>query len=390
MSTTIRANINPDILVWARKTSGYSLEEAASKMRISQDKLIAWETGAERPTIRQLRVVGRVYKRPSALFFSRDLPEAPPLLTDFRRFSEVSLEISPELNLEIRKAFQRRKIALELAEQLGEELLGFDFKADMSEAPRALAHRIIVKLQISLKEQYSWSDHYQALRAWIAAVENSGVLVFHTDNVDTVQMRGGSISQTPFPVIVLNGKDSPRGRIFSLLHEFVHIALGRGGICDLHDSDDDTEVETYCNRVAGEVLVPAEALLAESMVKEHHSKTWDDYVLSQLANRYMVSAEVILRRLLILGKTTEQEYRKKRDEYMEAYLKRSKEGGFIHYYKRVLRNNGRAYTSLVLSSYYNNEISYRDLSNFLGGVKLTHIPAIEQELAKGVERGDGF
>lgn len=52
MSTTIRANINPDILVWARKTSGYSLEEAASKMRISQDKLIAWETGAERPTIR--------------------------------------------------------------------------------------------------------------------------------------------------------------------------------------------------------------------------------------------------------------------------------------------------------------------------------------------------
>ncbi len=41
----IRANANPDILVWARQTTGYSLEEAAHKIGVSIERLQAWESG---------------------------------------------------------------------------------------------------------------------------------------------------------------------------------------------------------------------------------------------------------------------------------------------------------------------------------------------------------
>ncbi|MDO9533841.1 MAG: XRE family transcriptional regulator [Bacillota bacterium] len=393
MDERIRANVNPDILVWARQTAGYSLEEAAYKIGMSIERLQAWESGNEKPTLRQLRIAGRVYRRPSALFYRHTTPEQPQTLPDFRLLSDSTIEIKPALRFEIRRAFARRAIALEVSEQLGEQPPQLVFEGEMFEPPESLAGRIRELLQVTLKDQYSWSDHYEALRAWITAIEKTGVLVFQTGNVDINQMRGFSISQRPFPVVAVNGKDSPRGRIFTLIHEFVHIALDKGGICDLHDNDLDSDhaIEIYCNRVAGEVLVPKEALLSESIVRQNYSNIWEDYQISQLSNCYMVSKEVILRRLLILGKTTEAEYRRKRNEFVVAY-KQQQAGktGYVPYFRKVLRNNGTAYTNLVLSAYYNEAISSRDLSNFLGGIKLDHIPAIEQALFRHVERGEEF
>ena len=232
----------------------------------------------------------------------------------------------------------------------------------MSEPPERLAGRIRELLRVTLEDQYSWSNHYEALRIWISAIERVGVLVFQTGNVDINHMRGFSISQRPFPVVVVNAKDSPRGRAFTLIHEFVHIALGKGGICDLRDNDLDVDhaLEVYCNRVAGEVLVPKEALLSEYIVRQNDENIWDDYQISKLSNRYMVSKEVILRRLLILGKTSQAEYRRKRNEFTEAYKQQQTERtGYIPYFRKVLRNNGTAYTNLVLSAYYNEAISSR-------------------------------
>ncbi|WP_028307579.1 XRE family transcriptional regulator [Desulfitibacter alkalitolerans] len=393
MAKRIRANVNPGILVWARQTAGYSLEEAAHKIGTSIERLQAWESGDAKPTLRQLREAGRVYRRPSALFYRHTTPEQPQTLPDFRLLSDANVEIRPDLRFEIRRAFARRAIALEISEQLGEQPPQFHFETEMSEPPDSLAGRIRELLQITIEEQHSWSDHYEALRAWTTAIERTGVLVFQTGNVDVNQMRGFSISRKPFPVVAVNGKDSPRGRIFTLIHEFVHIALDKSGICDLHDNDLDVDhtVETYCNRVAGEVLVPKEALLSETIVRQNYNNNWDDYQISHLSNRYMVSKEVILRRLLILGKTSEAEYRRKRCEFIEAYKQQQTgKSGYVPYFRKVLRNNGAAYTNLVLSAYYNEAISSRDLSNFLGGIKLEHIPAIEQALLTSVERGEEF
>lgn len=391
MAERFKANINPDVLVWARQTAGYSIEEAARKIGTSSAILEAWESGDKKPTLNQLRKAARLYRRPSALFYRQTVPDKPQTLPDFRLQSDTGLEISPQLRFEIRRAFARRAAAIELTEQLQEQPPQFVFKADMTEPPESLAARIRELLNITLEQQYRWHDHYQALREWIAAVEKAGVLVFQTENVASSQMRGFSISQKPFPVIAINGKDSPRGRIFTLIHELVHVALEKGGICDLDENALDFErtVETYCNRVAGEVLVPKEALLEEQIVKRNVNNIWSDNDIQHLSNLFMVSREVILRRLLVLGKTTKAEYRKRHKEFMKLYAQDS-ERGFVPYYRKVLRNNGTTYTNFVLSAYYNEIISSRDLSNFLGGIKLTHIPKIEQALFGNAEGGDGI
>ncbi len=387
-----KANINPDILVWARQTAGYNLEEAAHKIGVNPEKLQAWEEGASKPTLRQLRLAGKVYRRPSALFYRATTPTPPPNLRDFRLLPDTELQYTPNLRFEIRRAFERRAIALDITYQLGEQPPDLNIKADMSEDPRRLAKRIRDLLGVSVDTQFSWRDHYVALKTWISAVEGIGIFVFQVSGVEVQQMRGFSISDRPFPVIGINSKDSPRGRIFTLLHELTHIVLEDGGLCDLHETEliGDQSLEAYCNRVAGEILVPTDALLNHDIVIHNlRDPNWEDWELNTIANKFKVSQEVILRRLLILGRTAQNFYINKRKEYKEQYQRQSEEngGGFMLYHRRVLRNNGPAFTSLLLNAYYNEAITSRDLSNFLGGVNLSHVERIEQELLGIGERG---
>ena len=378
-----RAHINPDVLAWARQAAGYPPDQAARKIGVSPERLLTWESGEGWPTLRQLRLVAGVYKRPSALFYRSTPPVETLTVPDFRLLPEGQTLYSPPLLFEIRRSFERRNIALEIMAELGEELPAFPFAPDNS-APDHLARHIRQRLGISLEAQFTWHEHYTALRSWTSAIENLGVLVFQVSNVDVSEMRGFSIAEYPLPVIGLNGKDSPRGRIFTLFHELAHIMLQHGGICDLHEADAEVSepLETLCNQTAAETLVPAPALLQDHRVIDNGpSLTWSNEKLQYLANRFMVSQEVILRRLLTLGRTTNVFYRRNRQEWQEALLvDREKPTGFVPYYRRVLRDNGRAYTRLVLSAFYNDVISSRDLSSFLGGVGLQHIGSIEQAL----------
>ena len=64
--------------------------------------------------------------------------------------------------------------------------------------------------------------------------------------------------------------------------------------------DFERTVETYCNRVAGEVLVPKEALLEEQIVKRNVNNIWSDNdIRIYLTCSWL--AEVILR-IVVLGK----------------------------------------------------------------------------------------
>ena len=84
-----------------------------------------------------------------------------------------------------------------------------------------------------------------------------GVLIFETGSVSIEEMRALCIFHQEIPIILLNGKDSVNGRIFSLFHELTHLLIGESAICD---DDESNEEEIFCNAVAGEFLVPGDDL----------------------------------------------------------------------------------------------------------------------------------
>lgn len=384
MAASLAIPINPELLVWARETAGYSVDAAATKLGIKREKLVAIELGDPSPSFALLKKASDTYKRPLAMFFLAQAPERQPSIHDFRLQPGVMQRpYAPRLNNEIRQARLRRDDALELAQTLEEPIPPFAHQASADEVPEVVAARVRKILGIELKQQFAFRRNEDALKAWKAAVEGQSVLVFETSRITSEEMRGVSLPSDVLPIIILNGGEAHAGRLFALLHEFTHLLLRQGGVCDLVPIDDgtpDARIEAYCNAVAANALVPADALLAE--LPHQRSHAWDMDELEALAGRFSVSRDVVLLRLLTLGRTTRQHCETMRARFQEENRqaaegrKKKESAGGPPPSVMAVRNLGRPYIKLVLSAYSRERIDLSTVSDYLG-VKLKHLPRIE-------------
>ena len=388
MPKIIRANINPNLLIWARESAGYSQDEVASKMRIRADRLIAWENGELAPTIKQLRKLGRIYKRPLAVFYLPEPPKDFQPMSDYRRFAGTyRAPVSVDLKYQIRLSQERREIALQLHEELGYEFLKYP-TVSLDDNPEMVAKSIREIFDITIQSQTRCATDYEALWMWRDAVEKQDILVFQATGVDMNEMRGCSISDLPLPAIILNNKDSRRGRIFTLIHEYVHIMLRNGGLCDLTDDSnlppEKQRVEIFCNMVAGATIFPATALSGDKIISSKTEKSnWTMTEIRSIANRYFISREVVLRRLLIFDKITAHLYSRFLldidAEHRASDENEEKRSYFVPRFRITLSTAGHLFIRLALNSYYQEKITSSELSGYLN-TKLNHMAKIEQEV----------
>lgn len=358
------AFIKPELLAWAREEAGLTPEIAARRAGLTIEKLLACEQGDAQLTLNQLRALSNAYKRPLAFFY---LPQPPPrsaALRDFRRLPEAERNATPALRLEIRRARYRRQIALRLYDELREAPPQFAVTTNLEANTHEVAREIRALLGITQQQQYEFSNEYEAYGQFREAVEAQGVLVFQTNGVKLSEMRGFSITDTPLPVVVVNNKDIPRGKIFTMFHELTHIMLRSGGLCNLSEQQD---MEVFCNMVAGAALVPQEWLLNEREVRGRGPQAdWPEAVIKTLSNRYKASREVIIRRLLIAGYATQDFYLRKREEYRREAEEHTQSGGFSPPpHIKTLNSAGRTFVELVLNSYRQEIITPNDASDYL-------------------------
>jgi Zn-dependent peptidase ImmA (M78 family)/transcriptional regulator with XRE-family HTH domain len=383
------------LLVWARQSSGYEIAAAAAKLKVTEDRLRSWEAGAARPTIAQLRNAAKAYKRPLAIFY---LP-APPAdfqpLRDYRRVPDAQLgKLSPELLATIRRARAVRETAIELSE-LADEPLGSAPQLGRAGDPEGFGADARELLGVTLAQQATWRDQRRALNAWIDAVSRLDILVLQAQSIAVEEMRGFSISAERLPVIVLNGADMPRGRIFTLLHEFAHVLMQADGVCDVAPQNrargPSDEIEIFCNRVAAATLMPLAAFRSEPELRDAPADgRWTEDVVRALSERYSVSAETVVRRLYAMKLTNWEFVQEKQAEYRAAYeafreerQRLRQEGGRSGgptFYRMKVRDLGRTYIASALDAYHRRAITGSDLSEFLE-IKLHQVPKLEQELA---------
>jgi Zn-dependent peptidase ImmA (M78 family)/DNA-binding XRE family transcriptional regulator len=284
MSEHLLAQVNSEALVWARDILGMPLDVAAGKIGVSESRLQEFESGRVLPTIRQLRTIAKVYRRPTAFFYLRVLPPKPQRIEDFRALLGQYEPDLPELVDAVDAAKQIRLTALELASLLGYDVPEFGVVASLEDPPARIAGTIRDRLGVGIAVQRSWRDPYRVLRGWITATEEAGVLITQFSHVEVSAARGFSLTEHPYPLMAINGKDSPRAKVFTLFHELVHIAIGASGVCDLHETANRTDgIEPFCNRVAAEALVPPSNLLTDPIVT--HGDAWIRDAIRQLCAR---------------------------------------------------------------------------------------------------------
>lgn len=390
MAKTPDALIKPDLLVWARQSAGLDVAKAAQRLGVTKERLERWEAGEERPTVAQLRKAAGTYKRPLAVFYLPEPPRDFQPLTDYRRVPDAEVgHLSPELLVAIRRARAVREAALELRELADEPVDPAPGLEEGITDPERFGAAARALLGVTLEQQAAWPNPRSALNAWIDAVSALDVLVQQAQRISLQEMRGFSISSDPLPVVMLNGADFPRGRIFTLIHEFAHVLLHAEGVCDAlprRPARRPTDrIEIFCNQVAAAALMPRDAFRGEpALARRPADGRWSDNTLRALSEKYSVSQEAVVRRLYSVDLVTWDFLQEKEAEYREIYRalreEQKEQRGGPTYYRMKVRDLGRGFIESALDAYHRRAITGSDLSEYLE-IKLNSLPKLEQELA---------
>ena len=395
MARSIKALATPALLAWARHSAGLDIAGAAKRISVTEEVLKEWEAGESHPTIAKLRKAAEVYKRPSAVFYLPAPPRDFDALRDFRRLpDDVPADFSPKLRYLIRRVRERQAWAIEARREMNAQRIPFVGIASLDDSVVELASRASQWLGSNVADRGRFPAPEETLRYWSARLEANGVFIFQSSDVDPIEMRGFALPDSLAPAIAVNSKDSRAARVFTLLHEFGHILLASEGISNLdippRPRTREQRTEVFCNALAAEILVPAADLRSSLDAFEWRESV--DASLLAMSKTYGVSREVIARRMTDLGFTTREFYQTKREEYQKEFETRAvrARGEFrVPRARMVVRDNGRAFTRLVLTAYGDNSITGRDVSHLLN-LKLNHLARLEIEVfGNGSRSGAG-
>lgn len=387
MSTSLDAMVNPPLLVWAREESGYPPELVADRLKVKAERLLAWERGDLKPTVRQVQLLAKFYHRPFGIFFLPQPPMLPPMAGEYRRLPGVEPGAeSPELRLALRVMSQRRRVALQLIEELGNPITEFETSALLSEEPGEVGSRLRVVLGVSDEEQLGWKDEWEGWRRWREAVEAAGILVFQFPKVPLNQVRGLSLLNFPLPVIGINNKESaPSARVFTLLHELTHIALSVGqeeepALGEGRNAEEWSKVERFAEEAASAALIPANVLAGFLGRMSVARDAWDVPLVRSLAAKFRVTPLAMATRLRVEGALTWEGYDRWKAGWAE-YLKNLKprSGGFASPVDKALGRGGRPLAQLVVEALDANRITAVEACRHLD-LRFEHFDKLRAEL----------
>jgi Zn-dependent peptidase ImmA (M78 family) len=374
MKRTIFLKTNSDVLKWARESLAISKTKAAEGIQITVARLDHIEKGEKYPSLDEIKLMSKIYKRTIATLLLQQIPEEKPLPKDRRTVNSEDVgKFTQRTILAVRKARALAYSLLELKLEAGITLTGFSHSASLTEPSHVVGNRI--RKQLDLEEFKSFENDTDFLEACIERVENMGIAVFQL-SLNQDNLRGFSLVDEPLPVIVIKRGEQASSKVFTLFHELGHILLRDGGLCDIRYGANEQGIEKWCNAFAAEVLVPAHELMKMEIVQEYagkNQKIWEKKDLILLSNHFHVGLLTILRRLLDNGRTTSDFYQDKHEKWNKPGFGRSANNEGRNIPKEVIKEKGRTYIRLAFIAFDQKKIDLKDLSDFIG-VKLSYIP----------------
>ena len=380
MKENITISVNFKVLVWARETIVMTQTSASEKTGIPKNRLIQLEEGEKLPSLDEIKEFSKAYKRTIATLLLTVPPKEKPLPNDRRTVNSTDLgNFHEKTIMAIRKARSLIHSLIELKQDAGITIPNFKYRATMQDNPSILANKL--REELNLGEIRQFENINSALEAYIEKVESLGVAVFQL-GLTQDNLRGFSIVDETMPIIgIKRGGEPPTAKIFTLFHEFAHILLNDGGLCDLSESTNQ-QIEKWCNAFAAEILAPTSELLKINIVIDKHlkkDKIWSKNDLIKLGNYFHVGPLTILRRLLENNRTTPAYYQDKHEAWNKPQFGRSKNPEGRNIAKETIKERGKTYISLAFSAFDQNRIDIKDLSDFLG-VKFSYITKTRQLL----------
>jgi Zn-dependent peptidase ImmA (M78 family) len=378
-----RAAVKPDLLRWARERAGFSADALATRF----PKLEAWERGEVHPTLKQLERFARATRTPVGFLFLDEPPVERVPIPDFRTMAHARVgHPSPDLLDTIYLCQQRQDWYRDFARAVGEGPLDLVGSARLGDDVVTTAARIRHALELDVEERRRLPTWTEALRRFIAQADVLGILVMVSGvvgsnshrHLDPEEFRGFALADPLAPLVFVNGADTKSAQMFTLAHELAHVWLGQSAVSDAQAvAVPDQETESWCNRVAAELLVPLELLRAEYDGDAELRQEVD-----RLARRFKVSTLVVLRRIHDAGGLTRAELWAAYDDEL-ARLRALPTGTGGNFYLTLGARVSKRFARALVVSTLEGQTSFTESFRLLGVKKM----ATFRELGHSLEVG---
>jgi len=365
----MRVKVKGDLLRWARQRADITIDKLERRF----PKLELWEGDEAEPTFKQLEDFSKAVHVPLGYLFLDQPPHEPLPIPDFRTMGgQAPRRPSPDL-LEMLYACQRRQDWYRsYAESNGDEPLAFIGSLATDTPIVQAAAQIRAALKFDLEARAECSTWEEALRLFIGQADSAGILVMCSGVVmnnnhrklDPEEFRGFALVDVLAPLVFINGTDSKSAQMFTLAHELAHLWSGHTALSNTTvASRDQNAIETWCNRVAAELLAPLEAVRYELQIGGTIEQ-----VVPRLARRFKVSTLVVLQRLRDVGRLTWDAFfvAYEAEKVRLAQLQRIQKKGGGDFYATTGARYSKRFARALIQSTLEGQTEYREAYKLLG------------------------
>lgn len=344
---TIKVDVAPNIIDW--------VVNHAPAEKLTEDvlsELEKWKHGEKEPTFSRVEYLSKSTHIPLGYFFLQTPPKEELPVLQYRTVESLSTG-NPSRNL-VDTIHHMESVQ----EWMRNYLLSIDADKLMfigSQKHNSDVLAIAAYIRKALNIPIDWfmhtkniEDSFKVLRE---RMEQVGVLIMTNGivgsnthrslNID--EFRAFTLIDDYAPLIFINANDSQGGKLFSLVHEMTHIWLGVDSFFNDRGigSSDIRPLETICNAVAAEILVPNQLF-----VEKWQENAFDDnYTIEKLAILFKCGTTVIARRALDNGYIGLSLYKSIADKaiknYRERKAKQPRGGGGDYYATNAIRLDNR-------------------------------------------------
>lgn len=389
MKTQPVEGLQPQLLIWARTSMGLSVEEVAVKMGRETNEVEDWESGATAPSYPQLeKLAYNIFKRPLAMFFFPEPPEETTPLQEFRSLPESDLqELHSDTYLKIRRGHAYQLALKEVFEDVNPAInkIWEEVRLKIDGNITEQAVKIRNALGISMDVQLSLASDELSLKHWRSSIEEKGIFIFK-ESFKQKDISGFCLWDDNFPLIYLNNSTTKTRQLFSLLHELSHILLHTMSLSKFEQSYinrlplDQKKIEVFCNAIAAETLIPLSDFNLATKNFPMDVEKVPDHLISEVASRYNVSREAILRRFLEQNRVSQNHYNKKADLWAKQQ-KGGKGGKGGNWYATTNTYLSTTFAREVVSQQYNQKLSVERASELLG-ISAKNFSGLEQVILR--------
>lgn len=367
MTSPVRVPIKREIWNWAIEESQMDVAGLVKRF----PKASKWIAEEESPTLKQLEAVANYLKVPLGYMFLNHPPKDDVMDVEFRTISNKLPGISKNLRDTLIEMDRRRSWMSDYRINMGWDKLDFITQFEKHKSGDTVKDASLAKILLHLDDVWyttvkSLDEAYDLLRE---KLEDAGILVMKNGVVgqnnyrplDVGEFRAFMLYDDVSPLIFINNNDSKGGKIFSLVHEYIHVLF----------EQEDLVLDTHIQEALGNEMhindLTAEFLMPQAHLYDLWNENKDEFEqIADLSALFKVSRLALAVKLRNMGLVNEEMVGIIRRKSIEDFGRKEARAGGGNYYNTFFSRMSSTFLEAVIRSADVGELGYTYAFKLLG------------------------